>query len=97
MEEDKEVPIILGRPFLAIGRALINVQKGELRLRVQDEEVTFNVLNALNYLIESDNCFRVDIVKAIGSSHKGHINPLEMSLVYGDILLSWLVRKKRVM
>ena len=34
MEEDKEVPIILGRPFLAIGRALIDVQKGELRLRV---------------------------------------------------------------
>ena len=41
MEEDKEVPIILGRPFLAIGRALIDVQKGELILRVQKEEVTF--------------------------------------------------------
>ena len=36
MEEDKEVPIILGRPFLAMGRALIDVQKGELRLRVQE-------------------------------------------------------------
>ena len=23
MEEDKEIPIILGRPFLAIGRAMI--------------------------------------------------------------------------
>ena len=28
MEEDKEVPIILGRPFLAISQALIDVQKG---------------------------------------------------------------------
>ena len=27
MEEDKEVPIILGRPFIATGRALIDVQK----------------------------------------------------------------------
>ena len=27
MEEDKEIPIILGRTFLAIGRALIDVQK----------------------------------------------------------------------
>ena len=26
MEEDKEVPIILGRPFLATGRAMIDVQ-----------------------------------------------------------------------
>ena len=37
MKEDKEVPIILGKSFLAIDRALIDVQKGELRLRVQDE------------------------------------------------------------
>ena len=34
MEEDKEIPIILGRPFLAIGRAMIDVQMGELKLRV---------------------------------------------------------------
>ena len=25
MEEDKEIPIILGRPFLATGRAMIDV------------------------------------------------------------------------
>ena len=30
IQEDKEVPIILGRPFLAMGRAMIDVQKGEL-------------------------------------------------------------------
>ena len=34
MEEDKEIPIILEKSFLAIDRALINEQKGELRLRV---------------------------------------------------------------
>ena len=34
MEKEKEVPIIIGRPFLAMGSALIDVQKGELRLRV---------------------------------------------------------------
>ena len=28
MEEDKEIPIILGRPFLATGKAMIDVQKG---------------------------------------------------------------------
>ena len=36
MEKVKEVPIILGRPFLAMAKALIDVQKGELRLRVQE-------------------------------------------------------------
>ena len=34
MKEDKEIPIILGRPFLATGKAMIDVQKGDLKLRV---------------------------------------------------------------
>ena len=47
MEEDTQVPIFLGRPFLATGAALIDVQKGELTLRVGDEAVHFNLNNSL--------------------------------------------------
>ena len=43
IEEDKQVPLLLGRPFLATGAALINVKKGELTLRVGDEAVQFNL------------------------------------------------------
>ena len=43
MEEDKEVPIVLGRPFLAIGRALIDVESGELTLRVRDYKVCSSI------------------------------------------------------
>ena len=43
MEEDRDVPLILGRPFLAIGRTLIDVHQGKLILRVQDEQVTYNI------------------------------------------------------
>ncbi|XP_038877468.1 uncharacterized protein LOC120069749 [Benincasa hispida] len=55
-EVDIEVPIILGRPFLATGRALINVQKGKLIIRVDDQQVKFNVLNALKYPSDMENC-----------------------------------------
>ena len=34
MEEDKEIPIILGRQFLATDSAMIDVQKEELKLSV---------------------------------------------------------------
>ena len=34
MEEDREIPIILGRSFLATGQAMIDVHWGELKLRV---------------------------------------------------------------
>ena len=43
MEEDKEIPIILGGPFLATNEALIDVQKGELKLRSLEDEITFHV------------------------------------------------------
>ena len=67
MQEDKEVPIILGRPFLATERAMIDVQKGELRLRVQEEEVTFNVFNAIKHPHDTDSCFLMDMLEGIVS------------------------------
>ncbi|XP_009799552.2 uncharacterized protein [Nicotiana sylvestris] len=38
---DKEIPIILGRPFLATRRALMDSERNEIEFRVNDEEVTF--------------------------------------------------------
>ncbi|RYQ95339.1 hypothetical protein Ahy_B08g090543 [Arachis hypogaea] len=43
MEESHLHPIILGRPFLATARAFIDVERGELILRIHDEQLTFNV------------------------------------------------------
>ena len=84
MEEDKEVPIILRRPFLATGRALIDVQKGKLRLRGQEEEVTFKVFNAIKHPHDNDSCFRLDVIKAIVSSQLSPSKPLETSLTHED-------------
>ena len=47
MEEDTQVPLLLGRLFLATGAALIDVKKGELTLRVGDEAVHFNMIQSL--------------------------------------------------
>ncbi|XP_070057897.1 uncharacterized protein [Nicotiana tomentosiformis] len=38
---NKEIPIILGRPFLATRRALMDSERNEIKFRVNDEEVTF--------------------------------------------------------
>ncbi|XP_059288693.1 uncharacterized protein LOC132042088 [Lycium ferocissimum] len=37
---DRDFPIILGRPFLAMGRALMDSEKNEIKFRVNNEEVT---------------------------------------------------------
>ena len=48
-KEDQEILIILGIPFLATGRALIDVLSGNLTLRVNDEEVKFNIYHTVNF------------------------------------------------
>ncbi|XP_016489672.1 uncharacterized protein LOC107809535 [Nicotiana tabacum] len=42
---DEEVPIIVGRPCLATG---FDVREGKLKMRVHDEEITFNVYKTFN-------------------------------------------------
>lgn len=82
MEEDREVPIILGRPFLATGRTLIDVQKGELTMRVQDQEVTFNIYKAIQHPSDNEECMSITTVdNVIGDDFAfEHIDPLDVSL-----------------
>ncbi|XP_030510177.2 uncharacterized protein LOC115724938 [Cannabis sativa] len=64
-EADREVPIIIGRPFLATGRTLIDVQNGELTMKVNDQKVTFNVFNNMRFLNEIEECFRLSVIDSI--------------------------------
>ena len=45
--DDKQVSLLLGRPFLATGAVLIDMKKGELTLRVGNEVVHFNLNHSL--------------------------------------------------
>lgn len=65
MEEDKDVQLILGRPFLATGRAIVDVQKGQLILRLGDEQISFNVFKAMKFPTEADSCFQINVVDRI--------------------------------
>ena len=63
MEEDKQVPLLLGRLFLATCATLIDVKKGELTLRVGREEIQFNLNQSLKQPdFEGAHCRRVDDV-----------------------------------
>ncbi|XP_073120583.1 uncharacterized protein [Henckelia pumila] len=65
MEEDLDMPIILGRPFLATGKTLIDVQKGELLLRVGEEKIYFDVFNALKCSQYNEKCFQIDALDSL--------------------------------
>ncbi|XP_070050765.1 uncharacterized protein [Nicotiana tomentosiformis] len=62
---DEEIPIILGRPFLATGRALIDCETGELKMRLNNEEITLNVQKSMRRPSEFANCSLLDTVDVI--------------------------------
>ncbi|XP_009787804.2 uncharacterized protein [Nicotiana sylvestris] len=63
-EVDELVPIILGRPLLDTGDAIIKVREGKMILRVDDEEVVFNVYKAIQLPRHYEELSMISVVEA---------------------------------
>ncbi|XP_070005415.1 uncharacterized protein [Nicotiana sylvestris] len=61
-EVDYEMAIILGRPFLATGKYLVDVEGGELTFRAGDENVVFHVCKSMRQPNSSEVCSFLDLV-----------------------------------
>ncbi|MED6165843.1 hypothetical protein PIB30_103521, partial [Stylosanthes scabra] len=48
MEENPKAPLILGRPFLTTSRAPIDMESGELILRIHDECLILNIYKSMH-------------------------------------------------
>ncbi|XP_073290984.1 uncharacterized protein [Primulina huaijiensis] len=82
MEEDHDAPLIFGRPFLATGRTLIDVHKGELTLRVGGGAVIFNIYQAMKESNEVSTCKSIDVIDSCMSDEcAGTRDPLESCLI----------------
>ncbi|XP_070025563.1 uncharacterized protein [Nicotiana sylvestris] len=88
-EVDYEVPIILERPFLATGKALVYAEARELTFRVGDEKVMFHVCKSMRQPNSNEVCSFVDLVtKVIVEDVCAVINvedPLEAVLLNHDV------------
>ncbi|XP_070023159.1 uncharacterized protein [Nicotiana sylvestris] len=88
-EVDYEVPIILGRPFLATRKALVDVEAGDLTFRVGDEKVVFHVCKSMKYPNSIEVCSFVDLVTAViiddTSAMINVEDPLEVVLLNLDV------------
>ena len=88
IEEDREVPLILGHPFLVTGKTLIDVQQGKLTLCVYDEEVSFNVFKAMKYPSNNDECYYINIDDKVTTEifeEETPPLPLEACIIHSDI------------
>ncbi|XP_070666416.1 uncharacterized protein [Malus domestica] len=65
MKEDQNIPILLGRPFLATAGALIDFKAGTLKLRVQGESIEFKMFEALKLLVDVEECSNIELIAPI--------------------------------
>ncbi|GJY16842.1 reverse transcriptase domain-containing protein [Tanacetum coccineum] len=81
-EVDPRVPLILGRPFLRTGHALIDVHGKKLTLRVGGEELVFNVESASKHPQKhSDKSIhKIDILDTTCEDHFHEVLPMSGSL-----------------
>ncbi|KAA3461230.1 protein kinase 2B, chloroplastic-like [Gossypium australe] len=88
MDKDVELPLILGRPFLATARAVIDVGKGKLALKIGDEEVNLQIRDVMRVSSEQDDtCYSIDSIDhAVQHSLQKitYEDMLELCLVQGD-------------
>ena len=57
VDDDVEVPLILGRPFLNTSGALIDVRGGKMTLRVGEEQVVFSLPAAMKHTLDHDDAY----------------------------------------
>ncbi|XP_070019414.1 uncharacterized protein [Nicotiana sylvestris] len=96
---DEEIPIMLGRPFLATGRAIIDCETGELKMRLNDKEITFNVQKSMRRPSKFTNCSLIDVVDVIVETDDEMLtieDPLAACLinvdeVNGEELAEWVL------
>ncbi|XP_061343256.1 uncharacterized protein LOC133289357 [Gastrolobium bilobum] len=86
MEEDAETPLLLGRPFLATARAMIDVEQGKLMLRMNEETVPIDVFESMKHLSHGGDYFMIDIIQeAIDDTMKEESSPLELEKINEEV------------
>ena len=90
MEEDTQVPLLLGRPFLETGVALIDLQKGELTLRVGNEAMHFNLNKILAQSnVDEKNCMTIANISPISLELNSDCN-IQHSINENDMNFQYL-------
>jgi len=78
MEEDIEVPLILGIPCMKTAKVIIDVDKGKLKVYSQDEEVSFDVFEAMKHPSGEKECFRVDVLDEVCAEQQKRIRAFDL-------------------
>ncbi|XP_058726938.1 uncharacterized protein LOC131598342 [Vicia villosa] len=82
-KEDINTHLILGRPFMKTARMMIDIDDVLMKLRFQDEEVCFDLFEAMKHPKDKGDCFRIDSTEEVIMQVQSQVhlfNPFEKTL-----------------
>ena len=77
-------PLILGRPFLATGNAIIHCRGGLMALSFGNMTVNMNILNVIKEIGDDEDVCEVNMIESVVQNYVDHVS-------YDDPLMSCLV------
>jgi len=87
IEEDDDVPLILGRTFMFSARMMIDYDDGLMTVRLDDEEINFNLHSAMKHSKDKGACLKVDAMdEVIMNTRKQLHKPTTLERVLTDAL-----------
>ncbi|XP_006579214.1 uncharacterized protein LOC114410759 [Glycine soja] len=59
IEEDADIPIILGRPFMSTARCVVDMGKKKLELGIDNQKISFELFDEEKHLSDQNVCLQV--------------------------------------
>ena len=63
-DKNREMPMLLGRPFMSTAKAIIDVHNGKLTMTVLGETVEYDVLESMRHPMGALDCFGIQVNKS---------------------------------
>ena len=67
IEEDANISLILGRPFMLTAKCVVDMGNGNLEMSVEDQKVIFNLFEAIKHPSDNKTCFKVETVEQVAN------------------------------
>ena len=59
IEEDADIPLILGRPFMSIASYVVDMGKKKLEIGIEDQQINFDLFNEERKLMDQNVCLQM--------------------------------------
>ena len=59
IEEDVEIPLILGRPFMSTASCVVDMGKKKLEMGIEDQKTSFDLFDEEKQLLDQNVCLKV--------------------------------------